>query len=163
VIELNPDTVIEQLRQRRSMVFGDVANLRVLESAGIGHADALILTVPDEEAVLRACSVARRRSPTMFIAARTGLLSKSRAATDIGADHVTVDEVAAAESMVRAIMGHLGLDEPDEDEAIEEAMEQEEELEEAAGDEPQEAPPEPDDSAGEPEADTDRTEPAKVG
>jgi CPA2 family monovalent cation:H+ antiporter-2 len=163
VIELNPDTVIEQLRQRRSMVFGDVANLRVLESAGIGHADALILTVPDEEAVLRACSVARRRSATMFIAARTGLLSKSRAATDIGADHVTVDEVAAAESMVRAIMGHLGLDEPDEDEAIEEAMEQEEELEEAAGDEPQESPPEPDDSAGEPDADTDRTEPAKVG
>ncbi|MHC4109339.1 MAG: cation:proton antiporter domain-containing protein, partial [Planctomycetota bacterium] len=85
VIELNPDTVIEQLRQRRSMVFGDVANLRVLESAGIGHADALILTVPDEEAVLRACAVARRRSPTMFIAARTGLLSKSRAATEIGA------------------------------------------------------------------------------
>jgi len=163
VIELNPDTVIEQLRQRRSMVFGDVANLRVLESAGIGHADALILTVPDEEAVLRACEVARRRSPTMFIAARTGLLSKSRAVTDIGADHVTVDEVAAAESMVRAIMDHLGLAEPDEDEAIEEAMEQEEELEEAADDEPQEAAPDPDDSAGEPETDTDRTEPAKVG
>jgi hypothetical protein len=100
----------------------------------------------------------------MFIAARTGLLSKSRAATDIGADHVTVDEMAAAESMVRAIMGHLGLDEPDEDEAIEEAMEQEEELEEAAGDDPeQEAAPEPDDSGGEPETDTDRTEPAEVG
>ncbi|MHC4099410.1 MAG: cation:proton antiporter domain-containing protein [Planctomycetota bacterium] len=164
VIELNPDTVIEQLRQRRSMVFGDVANLRVLESAGIGHADALILTVPDEEAVLRACSVARRRSPALFIAARTGLLSKSRAATDIGADHVIVDEMAAAEAMVRVIMGHLGLDEPDEDEAIEEAMEQEEELEEAAADDPeQEAAPEPDDSAGEPETDTDRTEPAKVG
>ncbi|MHC4216914.1 MAG: cation:proton antiporter domain-containing protein [Planctomycetota bacterium] len=109
VIELNPDTVIEQLRQRRSMVFGDVANLRVLESAGIGHADALILTVPDEEAVLRACEVARRRSPTLFISARTGLVSKAKSAANMGADHVTVDEMAAAEAMVRVIMDHIGL------------------------------------------------------
>jgi CPA2 family monovalent cation:H+ antiporter-2 len=109
VIELNPDTVIEQLRQRRSMVFGDVANLRVLETAGIGHASALILTVPDEEAVLRSCAAARRRSPSLYIAARTGLLSQSRATTDIGADHVVVDELATAEAMVRLLMDHLGL------------------------------------------------------
>jgi CPA2 family monovalent cation:H+ antiporter-2 len=143
VIELNPDTVIEQLRERRSMVFGDVANLRVLESAGIGHANALILTVPDEEAVLRACAVARRRSPSLFIAARTGLLSKSRAATDIGADHVTVDEMAAAEAMVRAMMDHLGLHrmEEEEEETAAEAV----------------APPEPQDADGEPEPQPDET------
>ena len=63
IIELNPDTVAEQLRRHRSIVFGDVANPQVLESAGLGHADALILTVPDEDAVLRACVIARRRSP----------------------------------------------------------------------------------------------------
>ncbi len=114
VIELNPDTVAEQLRRHRSIVFGDVANLPVLESAGLGHADALILTVPDEDAVLRACVIARRRSPAMFIAVRTGLISHSRAATDIGADHVTVDEVATAEAMVRVVMDRLDLAEPEE-------------------------------------------------
>ena len=114
IIELNPDTVAEQLRRHRSIVFGDVANLQVLESAGLGHADALILTVPDEDAVLRACATARRRSPTMFIAVRTGLLSHSHAATDIGADHVTVDEVVTAEAMVRVVMDRFDLAEPEE-------------------------------------------------
>ncbi|MHC4588786.1 MAG: cation:proton antiporter domain-containing protein [Planctomycetota bacterium] len=164
VIELNPDTVIEQLRQRRSMVFGDVANLRVLESAGIGHADALILTVPDEEAVLRACAVARRRSPSLFISARTGLLSKSRPLADIGADHVIVDEMAAAEAMVRVIMDHLGLTPPEEEEVIEAPVQEEEEQPDEAEQDAQDAvEPEPPGSADEPEADTDHTEPAKVG
>ena len=114
IIELNPDTVAEQLRRHRSIVFGDVANPQVLESAGLGHADALILTVPDEDAVLRACVIARRRSPRMFIAVRTGLLSHSHAATDVGADHVTVDEVVTAEAMVRVVMDRLDLAEPEE-------------------------------------------------
>ena len=114
IIELNPDTVAEQLRRHRSIVFGDVANLHVMESAGLGHADALILTVPDEDAVLRACVTARRRSPSMFIAVRTGLLSHSPAAKDIGADHVTVDEVATAEAMVRVVMERLDLAQPEE-------------------------------------------------
>jgi CPA2 family monovalent cation:H+ antiporter-2 len=145
VIELNPDTVIEQLRQRRSMVFGDVANLRVLETAGIGHANALILTVPDEEAVLRACAVARRRSPSLLIAARTGLLSKSRATTDIGADHVVVDELATAEAMVRLLMDHLGLraDEVIEEVAPQEPDEPEPELDTLAPGEREPDQPEP--------------------
>jgi len=70
--------------------------------------------VPDEDAVLRACAVARRRSPAMFIAVRTGLVSHSHAATDIGADHVTVDEVVTAEAMVRVVMERLDLAEPEE-------------------------------------------------
>ena len=104
LVELNPDTVREQRRQHKPIVFGDVANLRVLESAGINHADALILTIPDEDAVMRACAVARRRAPDIFIAARTGLLSKRSVATKLGADHVTVDEMATAEAMVRVVM-----------------------------------------------------------
>ncbi len=107
LIELNPDTVKEQLRRRRSVVFGDVANLRVLESAGIGHADALVLTVPDEDAVLRACAVARRRCPGIFIAARTGLVSKSKAASRIGANSVIVDELATAEAMLQVVLDRL--------------------------------------------------------
>jgi CPA2 family monovalent cation:H+ antiporter-2 len=137
IIELNPDTVAEQLRRHRSIVFGDAANLQVLESAGLGHADALILTVPDEDAVLRACVIARRRSPAMFIAVRTGLISHSRAATDIGADHVTVDEVATAEAMARVVMDRLDLAEPEEIEISQAEL--------ATTDEPDaKRPPEPD-------------------
>ena len=110
IIELNPDTVVEQLRKHRSIVFGDVANIKVLESAGIGHADALVLTIPDDDAVLRACVAARRRSTNVFIAARTGLDNKRKTLADIGADHVTVDEMTAAEDMVRVIMHRFVLE-----------------------------------------------------
>ncbi len=113
LVELNPDTVVEQLRQQRSIVFGDVGNLAVLESAGIGHADALILTIPDEDAVMRACAVARRRAPDIFILARTGLVSKSALTARVGADQVVVDEMATAEAMLRVVAERLRAAEPE--------------------------------------------------
>ncbi len=112
VAELHPATVQEQSRRGRRVIFGDVGNLEVLESAGIGHADALILTIPDEEAVLRTCAVARRRAPDIFIAARTRVVSKRTALTEVGADSVTVDETSAASEMLRAVMDRIGADAP---------------------------------------------------
>ena len=110
VVELNPATVQEQSRRGRTAIFGDVGNVEVLESAGIGNADALVLTIPDEEAVLRTCAVARRRAPDIFIAARTRVVSKREDLMEVGADSVTVDETSAAEEMARAVMERVGLD-----------------------------------------------------
>ncbi len=107
VVELNPATVQEQSRRGKSVVFGDVRNVEVLESAGIRNAHALVLTIPDEEAVLRACAVARRRAPNVFIAARTRVVSKRAGLTEVGADSVTVDETSAAAEMLRAVMACL--------------------------------------------------------
>lgn len=104
VVELNPATVQEQSDRGRPVIFGDVGNLEVLESAGIGHAHALVLTIPDEEAVLRSCAVARTRSPDIFIAARTRVVSKQAGLMEVGADSVTVDETCAADEMLRAVM-----------------------------------------------------------
>jgi len=104
VVELNPATVQEQFRRGRSVIFGDVGNLEVLESAGIENAHALVLTIPDEEAVLRTCVVARRRAPDLFIVARTRVLSKRVGLIEVGANSVTVDETSAAADMLRAVM-----------------------------------------------------------
>lgn len=108
IIELNPATIQEQSRRGRPVVFGDVGNLEVLESAGIGNADALILSIPDEEAVLRACAVARRRAPGIFIAARTRVVSKRADLMQAGADSITVDETSAAPEMLRAVIDRIG-------------------------------------------------------
>ena len=107
VVELNPATVQEQSRRGRTIIFGDVSNLEVLESAGIGDAHALVLTIPDEEAVLHTCAVARRRAPDIFIAARTRVVSKRAGLMEVGADSVTVDETSAASEMLRAVMACL--------------------------------------------------------
>lgn len=107
IVELNPKTVRDQQAKGRSIIYGDVANPEVLETAGIHHADALILTVPDEEAVLAACKTARQMNPSIFIVARTNVVSKGFLAKGLGADVAVIEELAAAESMERIITQRL--------------------------------------------------------
>lgn len=107
VIELNPTTVAKQATIGRRIVFGDATNRDVLESAGIHDADGIILTIPDHEIVLRACQTIRELNPHIFIAARTSFLSQAFRATQLGADHVTVEEIATALSMEKEVMRKL--------------------------------------------------------
>jgi CPA2 family monovalent cation:H+ antiporter-2 len=107
VIELNPRTVIRQQKLGRRFVFGDVSNPDVLESAGIHAAEAVILTIPDDEAVLRACRVIRDLAPNVFVAARTTYLSRAIAATEMGANYVCVEEVVTAQDMAKQVMERL--------------------------------------------------------
>jgi CPA2 family monovalent cation:H+ antiporter-2 len=107
VIELNSETVEKQSRMGRSFVYGDVTNPEVLESAGVRHAEAVILTVPDEEATLRACRIIRAMAPEIFIATRTNFLSRAIMAQELGADHVVVEEIATAEAMQREVISKI--------------------------------------------------------
>ncbi len=104
IIELNPRTIRRQVGLGRRMVYGDASNTEVLESAGIREADAVILTMPDEEATLQACRVIRGLRPDVFIAARANVLSKALQAMQLGADHVVVEELAAAEAMAAQVL-----------------------------------------------------------
>jgi Kef-type K+ transport system membrane component KefB len=99
IIELNARTVGTQHRLGREIIYGDATNPAVLESAGVEHARALILTILDEQAMLSACGLARQANPEIFIAARAAVLSHAIQATEIGADVVMVDEIAAARAM----------------------------------------------------------------
>jgi len=107
VIELNASTVHRQHVLGRRVVYGDVTNREVLERAGVHHADAMILTIPDDEAVMRATQVVREMNPAIFIAARTSFLSGKFTAMTLGADVVTVEEVATALAMEREVLAGL--------------------------------------------------------
>lgn len=107
VVDLNQQTIKTQRKLGRHALYGDISNPDVLESADVEHAAGVVLTIPDDEATLRACRVVRTLSPHVFIAARTSFLSKAIAATQLGADHVTVEEVATADTMARQVMDRL--------------------------------------------------------
>lgn len=107
IIELNPTTAARQQRLDKSMVLGDVSDPQILLAAGVEQADALILTIPDEAAAVRACQNARRLNPHIFIAARTSFLSQGLLATQAGADHVVVEEIVTAQAMQQAVMERL--------------------------------------------------------
>lgn len=107
VIELNPETVRRQRRLGRSILYGDVTNPEVLEAAGARIADAVVITIPDDEATLRAIATARGLSPSTFIACRTGYLSGAFRAYEAGADHAVVEEVVTADAMEKQIFEKL--------------------------------------------------------
>jgi CPA2 family monovalent cation:H+ antiporter-2 len=102
VVELNASTVRRIGKEGGRAVYGDVANASVLESAQISRADALLLTVPDDNSVLRACTVARKLAPEIFISARVSMVYNKSAAEEAGADLVVVEELTAAEAMTQA-------------------------------------------------------------
>ncbi len=108
VIELNPRTVERQASLGRHIVYGDVTNPEVLESAGLFEADAMLITIPDEEAMFRSVSAARALAPDLFIAVRTNFLSSSFKAMQLGADLTTIEEVVTAQAMEHDVLRALG-------------------------------------------------------
>lgn len=107
VIELNPRTVEKHVAFGKEFFYGDVTNIEVLERAGVGHADAVILTIPDDETTIKAIREVRAMAPHAYIAARTAFLSGRFVAQQFGADHVTVEEVATAQAMEREVLTGL--------------------------------------------------------
>lgn len=104
VVELNARTVERQTGLGRTIVYGDASNAEVLESAGLATADAVILTMPDEEAMLRACRAVRALRPDIFIAARANVLSRALQAMQLGADHAVAEEMVTAEAMAAQVL-----------------------------------------------------------
>lgn len=107
LIELNPDTVFKQNQLGRHAVLGDASDVEVLTNAGILTADSLLLTIPDEEAALRACQAARQLAPKIYIAARTNFVSRGLLASTNGADYVVVEELVTAQAMSEAAAEHF--------------------------------------------------------
>jgi len=107
IIDLNPITIKTQSGLGKKILHGDITDPAVLTAAGIHEADALILTVPDEKAVIQACVEARQLAPDIFISARTNHASKAMLATQAGANQVTVQEVVTARAMQEGVIQHF--------------------------------------------------------
>ena len=96
IVEKNPATVETQAALGRRIVGGDITQTEVLHHAGLVTAAILALTIPDEDAVLSAITVARRLRPEIYIIARTTYASKGMEASQLGADEVIKAEHAVA-------------------------------------------------------------------
>jgi voltage-gated potassium channel Kch len=79
----------------------------VLEAAGIAEARAVIVTIPDDDAALRAVQAVRQASAHVFIGVRTQFLSGKIKALALGASEVVVAEVAVASAMDREMVNAM--------------------------------------------------------
>ncbi len=110
IIEKNPATVATQKSLGRRIYQGDASDAALLMEAGLASASILALTIPDEEAVLKATSIARRLRPEIYIIARTQYASKGMAASQLGADDVIKAEHAVAVQFYERLRHRLGVD-----------------------------------------------------
>ena len=118
IVEINPETVRKQSSIGRRVIFGDITNEEVLHSAGVASADAVLLTMPDDEAVLRATRHIRELNTECFVAARTHYLSGAFLAKEAGADRVTVEEMATADAMAAQVHEAFGQAEQEQDKDV---------------------------------------------
>jgi len=96
VVERNPATVVTQRNLGRTIIEGDVTDAATLLAAHLHSASMLALTIPNEDAVLQAVTLARKLKPDIFILARTQYSSKGMRALQLGADAVIKAEQAVA-------------------------------------------------------------------
>lgn len=111
IVELNPSTVREQKALGRRVIFGDVANPDVLESAGIEHAEAVVLTLPDSNATMEAVRTIRAVRPDIHIAVRVGVQRRADTARRLGADLVVVEEEVSAAALADQVLNSCELPE----------------------------------------------------
>ena len=108
VIELNVDTVRQLREQGVEAVYGDATQIDVLQAAGVGTAETLILTsagMSHSEEVIRA---ARELNPRAYVLARSSYLKEIPALRRAGADGIFTGEGEVALSLTEALLDRLG-------------------------------------------------------
>jgi CPA2 family monovalent cation:H+ antiporter-2 len=97
-------------QQGVATLFGDAANSEILTHAGLGHARALIVTIPDETAAELVVTAARDLAPDLPIIARAATGAGVHRLIDHGAQDVIHPELEGGLEVVRHTL--LALDYP---------------------------------------------------
>ncbi|MBI4638799.1 MAG: cation:proton antiporter [Candidatus Rokubacteria bacterium] len=109
VIESDPD-VVKDLRARGiPCLFGDAAQRRHLEAAGVARAALVIVAIPDDQRVRLAVRTARSLNPAVPILARVHHREASDGLRGAGATEVIQPELEAGLTAIRHALGRLGL------------------------------------------------------
>ncbi len=103
VVETNPNTVRKQQALGREVIFGDVSDPEVMHAAGVPHAAALVLTIPDDSASVRAVRTAKSLAPNLKIIVRSQYVSRATEVQKHGADYMVVEEIATALAMEKLV------------------------------------------------------------
>ncbi len=92
VVEMNPQTVREEVARDEPLYFGDATNEAVLTKAGAARARAAAVVIGDPVATRGIVAQLRRLNPTLHIIARTRFLSEVQPLYALGASDVVPEE-----------------------------------------------------------------------
>ncbi|MBN2799751.1 MAG: cation:proton antiporter [Deltaproteobacteria bacterium] len=112
VVDLNPGNLAHARRDGALAIYGDITSPEVLEHLHLERAGALVLTISDYSANLRAVQAARRVSAEVPIEVRALYAADIEALRQAGATEVFSAEIATAIEMVASILRRTGVSAP---------------------------------------------------
>ncbi|MCB0804831.1 MAG: cation:proton antiporter [Bacteroidales bacterium] len=92
IIELNPDTVKEEIAKGETIYYGDATQEIILEHANIKQAQVLVITVPSSADTRRITKTARAINPDLHIIIRTRFVRDMEPLYQLGANEVIPEE-----------------------------------------------------------------------
>ena len=104
IIEMNPDTVREERKKGKPIIFGDAAQTEVLIKAGIGRARVLVIVVNDPFGTRQIVQMARMLNKTIHIIVRTRYMGEVSRLINLGADEVIPEEYETAVEIFTRIL-----------------------------------------------------------
>ena len=107
IVELNVDTVRALRQEGISAIYGDARRHDVLVTAGLRHADTLIISGADTGAA-EIIRVAREINPKLHVFVRSGYLRDVPSLRHAGAEQVFAGEGEVALAMTEAVLRRLG-------------------------------------------------------
>jgi monovalent cation:H+ antiporter-2, CPA2 family len=108
VVEIDARRAAEFEQRGVPTLFGDAANSEVLSHTGLDHAQALVVTLPDEAATELVVAAARDLAPNLPIIARAATQSGVQRLTRLGAQDVIHPELEGGLEVVRHTLLALG-------------------------------------------------------
>jgi len=96
IIEMNPDTVRDEKKKGKPIMYGDAGQVEVLKKAGIGRARVLVIVVNDPFGTRQVVQTARMLSQSVHIIVRTRYMGEVSRLMDLGADEVIPEEYETA-------------------------------------------------------------------
>jgi CPA2 family monovalent cation:H+ antiporter-2 len=108
VIEMNLETVRKLRAEGSDVVYGDANQRETLESAGVAHAAALILSAPGNAEAAEMIRTARTLNPNIRVLARASFLDDTAGMRLAGADRVFSGEGEVAMAMCEYLLLQLG-------------------------------------------------------
>jgi len=109
IIEINPNTVKKFKKEGENIVFGDITKRDNLLHLGIDKARMMVIAISDEDATLKAVTIARQLNPEIKIIVRTEFVSQIEPLYKAGADIVISQEFEASLEISAFVLKSLGI------------------------------------------------------
>ncbi len=92
VVEMNPDTVLQEKEKGEKMIFGDITKEKILRSAKIKEANVIVFAISDPEASIRGLKMVKKLNSNIYTIVRTRYINEIELLMKAGADEVIPEE-----------------------------------------------------------------------